>query len=200
MSRLLWENGDLELMKIFLARNGRFENRIDPRHPSTPKIHQKLLEISQELINKADGYKYIAKYKLFSILVTLIREYDYIDTGKQYAGYENTVCSIEVALNFIDNNIDKHITLAQIANKAAMSQTYFSAVFKKLNGISPWEYITIKRVEKAIELLHTSDMTKLDIAIQCGFSSSSNFYKAFQRITGKKPGDYASKYGEKLHL
>ena len=63
-------------------------------------------------------------------------------------------------------------------------------VFKKFNGVSPWEYITIKRVERAIELLRTTDLTKLEIADQCGFTSSSNFYKAFFHVTGKKPGDF----------
>ena len=71
-----------------------------------------------------------------------------------------------------------------------MTQTYFSSVFKKYNGITPWEYITIKRVEMAINLLKTSDMSKLEIAERCGFSSSSNFYKAFLKITGKHPKDF----------
>ena len=59
-----------------------------------------------------------------------------------------------------------------------------------LNGISPWDYITIKRVERAVELLKTTELTKLEIAERCGFSGSSNFYKAFAHVTGKKPGDY----------
>ena len=63
--------------------------------------------------------------------------------------------------------------------------------FKKFNGISPWEYITIKRVENAVELIKNTNMTKLEIAEKCGFSSSSNFYKAFFNITGKKPSDYS---------
>ena len=71
-----------------------------------------------------------------------------------------------------------------------MTQTYFSSVFKKFNGVSPWEYITIKRVEMAIELLKSTDMTKLEIAEKCGFKSSANFYKAFNNITGKKPKDF----------
>ena len=66
-----------------------------------------------------------------------------------------------------------------------MAETYFSSVFKKFNGISPWEYITIKRVENAVELIKNTNMTKLEIAEKCGFSSSSNFYKAFFNITGK---------------
>jgi len=41
-----------------------------------------------------------------------------------------------------------------------------------------------------VELLKNTDLSKTDIAMQCGFSSTSNFYKAFKKITGKKPGDF----------
>ena len=93
---------------------------------------------------------------------------------------------------YIAENLDKKIQLKEIADVACMSETYFSSVFKKFNGISPWDYITIKRVEKAISLLKTSDLNKLEIAELCGFSSSSNFYKAFFKITGKTPSDYSN--------
>ena len=77
-----------------------------------------------------------------------------------------------------------------------MSKSYFSTIFKKYNGISPWDYITIKRVEKAVTLLKTTDKTKLEIAQSCGFNSPANFYKAFLRITGKSPKYYSKKHSD----
>ena len=97
---------------------------------------------------------------------------------------------MEAALKFIDENLTQKISLEEIANIANMNPTYFSSIFKKLNGISLWEYITAKRVDKAIELLRTTNANKLEIAMDCGFNSSSNFYKAFYHVTGKKPGDF----------
>ena len=189
--RLLWsDGGDTDLLRIFFARSSSFQNRIDRENPATQNIRNEIIAIEKELSQKKDGYRLIAKYKLFSVFVSLIRDYDYIDTSKRYTNYEKTVRPIEAALNFINENLDKPITLAQTARYAAMSQTYFSTVFKKLNGLSPWEYITIKRVEMAVKLLETTEMTKLEIAMRCGFNSPSNFYKAFFKITGKKPGDY----------
>ena len=47
-----------------------------------------------------------------------------------------------------------------------MTPTYFSSVFKKFNGLSLWDDITIKRVEKAIQILKTTDMIKLEIPSQ----------------------------------
>ena len=100
--------------------------------------------------------------------------------------------SLKEAIEYINDNLTGRLTLEGIAAKACMTPTYFSSVFKKYNGISPWEYITIKRVEMAIEILKTTGLSKLRVAEMCGFSSSSSFYKAFSAVTGKRPKDYKS--------
>lgn len=189
--RLLWSDIDnAELLKIFFARNSSFENRIDRSNPKTDIIRNNILALEKELAQKRPGYAVAAKYLLLSCFVLLIRDFGYIDTSAKQINYQSAVEPLGKALDFINENLEKQITLSQIAAQAALSQTYFSTAFKKLNGISPWEYITIKRVEKAIGLLKNTDATKLDIAMQCGFNSSSNFYKAFKKITGKRPDDF----------
>ncbi len=97
------------------------------------------------------------------------------------------------AINYIDENFEKNLRLCDIASVACLSENYFSSIFKEFNGVSPWRYITMKRIEKAITLLKTLELNKLEIAELCGFSSSSNFYKAFYSITGKTPSDYLQK-------
>lgn len=190
-SRILWSSTEtFAAMQIFFARNMNFNNKIDPKNPKTAEIHNKIIELEKELSKKQEGYQVIVKYTLFSMLITLVRSFDYIDKNKKYIRFQNTVQPMENALCYIEENLDKNLTLKDIAERASMTPTYFSSVFKKMRGISPWEYITIKRVERAIELLKTTNRTKLDIALSCGFSSSSNFYKAFWRVTGRKPNDY----------
>ncbi len=190
---LLSEGGDLELLKIFFARSQSFQNRIDPNNPQTQILHSKIVEIANELERKQDGYTVLARYLLFSAFVSLIRDYDYIDRSAAYPMHNNAIESIARATIYINENLCDPITLDEIAGQVAMTPTYFSTVFKKINGISPWQYITIKRVEEAIRLLKTTDTKVLDIALQCGFGSSSNFYKEFISITGKKPKAYRQK-------
>ena len=110
----------------------------------------------------------------------------YIDKANSYTYEYSQSKKIKDAMTYIDNNTDNRLTLKEISSTVCMAETYFSSIFKKFNGISPCEYITIKRVEKAVDLIKNTSLTKLEIAEQCGFSSSSNFYKAFFKITGKK--------------
>ncbi len=188
--RLLWADDDLSLSRIFFARSEKYENKINPENPKTKILYDTIINIEKELSQKKAGYKAMARYLLLSAITLLVRDYDYIDNSINYNSYSSMIKPMEKALNYITENLTYEITLNDIAEIANMSPTYFSTMFKKLNGISLWEYITAKRVDMAIELLKTTNMTKLDIAMKCGFNSSSNFYKAFSHVTGKKPGDY----------
>ena len=158
----------------------------------TDSILQKyILDIENELSRKNKGYKIKIKYLLFSSLVHILREYDYVELPNSGSFYSAASEKLKEAMIYIDNNLEGRLTLKEIASVACMAQTYFSFVFKKFNGISPWEYITIKRVEKAVDLIKRTNMTKLEISEKCGFSSSSNFYKAFYKVTGKRPSDFS---------
>lgn len=191
--RVLWNDpDDFTAMKILFARGKAFENRIERTNPSTRVIRDNIIRLEDELREKRSGYRAVAKHLLCDSLIALVRDFGYTDDNVEYESVSNAVPLMEEALVFINENLDKPLTLDEIAERAALSPSYFSSIFKKMNGISLWEYITIKRVEKAIGLLKTTNDTKLNIAMQCGFNSSSNFYKAFFRITGKKPGSYQS--------
>lgn len=186
-AKLLWERAEsVELLNLFAARNKNFSNRF--RGDET--LAAGLSRLECELRDHPACVTVTAKYLLFSLLVHIIRHYDCIDQSKSLSSHSSVTRSLKQAIHYINENLCGKLTLEDIAAVACMSPTYFSSVFKKFNGVSPWEYITIKRVENAVELLRTTDMTKLEIAEQCGFTSSSNFYKAFYHVTGKKPGDF----------
>ena len=186
--RLLWEHSETtELLNLFAARSKSFRNRL-PKEDTA--LRELILELEGEISEKQDCYVIRAKYLLFSALVHILRRYDWVDQQRAISAPSSVTRSLKRSIDHINENLENKLTLKEIADVACMTPNYFSSVFKKFNGISPWEYITIKRVEKAVEMLRTTDMTKLEIAEQCGFSGSSNFYKAFFRVTGKRPGDY----------
>lgn len=187
-SYILWENPDaIALMPLFNSRNSEFENLY---RDVGGIVRKTLLEIEDEMYYRSPCYSVVVKYHLFFALSTIIRNQHGINYPTSAIATDNLTQSIKLSIDYIQRNFDQKLTLEKIASVACLSPTYFSYIFKKLNGISLWKYINIKRVEKAIEILKVENVSKLEIAERCGFSSSSNFYKIFHEITGKRPGDY----------
>ncbi|MDR1588387.1 MAG: helix-turn-helix transcriptional regulator, partial [Treponema sp.] len=63
-------------------------------------------------------------------------------------------------------------------------------LFRKESGINITDYILMLRIYEAQRYLLTSDMKIIDIAMEVGFGSMSNFYKYFKKTCGKNPKDY----------
>lgn len=189
-SRVLWERPEsAELLNLFAARSKSFCHRFTDKDGI---LAQKILHLEKELAESRPCRALEAKYALFSTLTHMIRQYDCVDPQKSVTAPSSLTQSLHAAMQYIHKHLPDKLTLEQIAAVACMTPTYFSAVFKKFNGVSPFEYITIKRVELAVDMLRHTAQNKLEIAALCGFSSSSNFYKAFRRITGKTPHDFVA--------
>ena len=194
--RFIWasqgEMFDAKYLKIFFDRSGRFENRIDRENPATGEIRELLCGIRSELESRGAEYELMVKGKLLSILVLLIRGYDYVDTKKSYVDSEN-FHGVSAAMRYLDGHLGSDLTLDELAARAGLNRTYFITLFRKLNGVTPWEYITARRIERSLELLLHGDMSVLEIAVTCGFNSASNFNRAFRKVTGLSPSDWRKK-------
>lgn len=93
-------------------------------------------------------------------------------------------------LDYIDANLDKNIKLADLARLLGMSPFHFSRLFKQSIGITPHQYLSQQRVERAKRLLKKSDRSIVDISLECGFSSHSHLSKQFRQFTGITPKNY----------
>ncbi|MEM6451773.1 MAG: AraC family transcriptional regulator [Cyanobacteria bacterium P01_D01_bin.105] len=95
-------------------------------------------------------------------------------------------------LDYIDAHIDQEINLADLAQLLDMSQFHFSRLFKQSLGVSPYQYLLQQRVERAKQLLKSTDRLITDIAFACGFNSHSHLSKQFKQLTGMTPKAYRS--------
>lgn len=160
--------------------------------PLSQEISEIMKKVQTELAKKRSGHEIIVRAYLFEILVLLSRKYNKESAVSNVRiGRLN---DMEAALRFIDENITAPISLDKIALNANMSRTYFCTVFKKLNGLSPWEYIGLKRIQMAQKLLEISQKSILEISLECGFNNISHFNRAFKSATGRKPSEYRSKF------
>jgi AraC-like DNA-binding protein/quercetin dioxygenase-like cupin family protein len=186
--RFIWSSGndlfDARYLKIFFDRNENFEHRLDRNNSATETIRNLMLEMEKEFYFKPVEYDLMVKIELLMILFTLIRHFNYVNVNddEDSASSQNyNYASIEKAIDYINQHYTDNISLDELAETANMSKSYFSTVFKKLNGISPWDYLISKRISLATELLKNTNKTVLEIALECGFNNTANFNRAFKK-------------------
>lgn len=102
----------------------------------------------------------------------------------QYISLSSKVVS---ALEFIQSNYSKPISLEEIAESAGISRVYLSQIFKKETGKNIRDYLVEYRLSKARELILTSNLKIYTISELCGFGSAQYFNKIFKKIYGFSP-------------
>jgi AraC family transcriptional regulator len=90
-------------------------------------------------------------------------------------------------VDYIHDNLDQHLTLAELAFIAKMSIYHFSRTFKLFAGITPHQYVLNARVERAKDLLIQGKLSLSEIATRVGFFDQSHFTRAFKRSVGTTP-------------
>lgn len=98
-----------------------------------------------------------------------------------------------IAKEYIEQNFDRGISVADAASYVFLSQGYFTRAFREELGISPMAFLMKKRIEKACELLSNNEIKVSGVAAQIGFSSPQRFNVAFRKQTGMTPMEYRHK-------
>jgi AraC-like DNA-binding protein len=98
--------------------------------------------------------------------------------------------SLNRVIQKIEDELTEAISLNDLAKVAGLSVPHFCRAFKQSFGHPPYEFIIRRRIERAKEYLRGSDMTVTEIALSCGFSSSSHFSNTFRREAATSPLEY----------
>lgn len=94
------------------------------------------------------------------------------------------------ALNYIDNNITRNVSLYDISSEAGFSVPHFYRLFKRLTGDTVGAYILRRRMSMAVGDLINSNKSITSIAFEYGFESHDVFTRAFTRVYGMSPNKY----------
>jgi AraC family transcriptional regulator len=95
------------------------------------------------------------------------------------------------AIDHVVNNLHEPLRLRDLSRAALLSPFHFHRVFQVLVGETPSDFVKRLRLERALGLMAHSRATSLtSIALECGFSSSSDFSRCFKQRFGKSPSAF----------
>lgn len=128
------------------------------------------------------------------ILLQLFSRFINVEDQKGDGVGLNLNSKISQAINFIQTNLSKPITITELAGVCNLSNDYFSRLFLRIMGMRPIDYINRKRVEEAqLQLVVTNDPIE-KIALDVGIDNFSYFNRMFKKYSCSTPGEY-----RKLH-
>ncbi|WP_303318337.1 AraC family transcriptional regulator [Flavivirga abyssicola] len=94
---------------------------------------------------------------------------------------------------YMKDNLNKNITVHDLASHCGLSVSHFCLLFKKRTDHSPIEHLTILRIQKACHLLDFSSLRINEIARAIGYDDPYYFTRVFKNIMGKSPSSYRHK-------
>ncbi len=94
---------------------------------------------------------------------------------------------------FVEEYYDKECTLGDLSSNMGYDYAYLSRYFKKCTGISFIDYLNQYRLNNACRLLETSELSILDCALSCGYTSLRSFNRNFKNRYALTPQQFRSK-------
>ena len=103
---------------------------------------------------------------------------------------ESSNDAIEAAKKYIESNYTDNITLEDVSREVNISSYYLSRIFKEGTGENFIDYLTGLRMDKAKELLATTQYSMKEICAKVGYSDPNYFSKTFKKNVGVTPTEY----------
>lgn len=91
------------------------------------------------------------------------------------------------AKEFINEHLEEDLSLSEIASAVGLSPYHFARAFKRTTGLTPQQYLTERRIEKAKSLLAKGELPIVEVGFRSGFKNQSHFTTLFRKFTKKTP-------------
>jgi len=98
--------------------------------------------------------------------------------------------NLDRSLDYLSNNLDKTLSLQDMADQANLSKSHFSRLFREQTGFSPTDYFIHLKVQHAAMLLSFTDKTVREISYEIGYKDPYYFSRIFKKVVGLSPTDF----------
>lgn len=148
--------------------------------------HEAAYSLSDVYIQKADKCASISQISQLHMAMSM----DYAQRMKKL--HKDRVFSKQIVkcVEYIYDNLHKRILISELSQYTGLNPSYLSRLFKNETGITVTEYIQIKKIETAKNMLKYSNYLPSQIATILAFPSQSYFIEVFKKRTGMTPKKY----------
>lgn len=161
-----------------------------------PELHSRIstrINLFEEIFNTLkNGYSNENLRYAFSMFHFYLGTLRYVQQFRNAAsdGQTEDENIIELAIHYMKENMEKHLSLQDIADQIGYSPSHFSMLFKKRTGHSPLTYFNLLKIQQACLLLDTTDMKINQICYKIGIEDTYYFSRLFSKMMGMSPREY----------
>ncbi|MDD9272151.1 helix-turn-helix domain-containing protein [Paenibacillus sp. GCM10023248] len=160
--------------------------------PAASPYARCIVRLAQEALLEKEhaqpGWDIQLKTLLIQILVQIQRYYAAVSL--EQSSESGALTGIIAAIEHIMTHWAEELDMDDLIERAALKKTWFYTKFREVTGMSPHEFIISLRLQYAAHMLLYTQDTITDIALHCGFGSSSYFNKVFKENRGLTPSTY----------
>lgn len=140
---------------------------------------------------EGDGWRELATVGGLSRLFGLILQEGLFKENKlESVRSAHRISRIKNVLEYVEKHYQVPISLGELAEVAGMNPQYFCRAFKEITMQSPMDYVIFYRLEQAAKLLAATDLSVMEVALECGFNDCSYFIRVFKKQKGMTPNQY----------
>ena len=140
------------------------------------------------------SFEKLSAFETFQMLIDSVR--GMLLAVKEKAlrtAFFKTGSRVSGALEYINNNLNKDMSLEEVATHLGLTPGYFSRVFKKSVGLTFSAYLQNCRVERAAVLLRDTELKIYEISRQFGYNNVEYFNRVFLKLKGMSPKEYRNR-------
>lgn len=153
-------------------------------------LHEIIIQLFTEIIEKTREEKTGYQPLVSGVVMHLLGVIHSLTKHQNYSIEDITISLISKARFFLRNNVDRPVTMKNVAEELNVSYAWFRKAFKAYTGIAPQQYLIQLRIEKAKTYLSDFSLSIKEIAIRLNFGSISYFSKLFKEKAGVSPDVY----------
>jgi AraC-like DNA-binding protein len=142
-------------------------------------------EIIQSVKEEKTGHQQVSAATTILLLSKILS----VTRNQEFAG-KTIERTIRKACLYFRENLNTNVNIEKLASDLNVGYSYFRQMFRKYTGISPTQYHLSLRIQRARDLLVSSDLSFKEIAIELGFESYFYFSRIFKDKTGESPMEF----------